>query len=137
MIYITTPVQNLNYTILKNEKPLYYPYYSTQALFPTIIRNKVFNETKDYGNLLSEAYNTTGMYVPLIRDFGKIISIIIVIFLQILVSIIHVKSKHKNPLSYKLAYPPLFMCIILSPFNLFYFIDCGFLSYNYSFIYSS
>ena len=53
------------------------------------------------------------------KRFGKIIYNNSYFFTN-LVSIIHVRSKHKNPLSYKLAYPPLFMCIILSPFNLYF-----------------
>ena len=40
--------------------------------------------------------------------------------LQLLVSYVHVKSKFKDILTYRLLYPPLFMCIVLSPFNLYF-----------------
>lgn len=124
IIYTTTPLQNLNYTIIENKKPLYYPYYSTLSLIPTVLRNKIFSLVPslktDWGSLLSDTYNTTTFYVPFLRDFGKIITLLIIFFIQFIVSYVHVKSKYSSILSYRLLYPPLFMCVVLSPFNLYF-----------------
>ena len=71
VLYITTPIQNLNNTIINHSNPTYFPYYTFSALLPTVIRDKIYNiDQKDYGELLSETYNTTSYYTPLIRDFG-------------------------------------------------------------------
>ncbi len=120
ILYITTPLQNLNLLITSDQEPLYYPYHSSKPLIPTFVRDKIFSNPKDYGFLVSEAYNTTSFYTPLIRDFGNYITIIIVFFLQIIVSYIHIKSKTSDLKTYTLLYPPLFMCVFLSPFNLYF-----------------
>tara|TARA_B100000427_G_scaffold316824_1_gene312268 strand:+ start:779 stop:1969 length:1191 start_codon:yes stop_codon:yes gene_type:complete len=121
ILYVTTPVQNLNYSLIDQRPAVNYPYHSIQSLVPTFIRSKIFSENeKDYGDLLSEAYNTTSHYTPLIRDFGVFISFIITIIIQIIVSIFHIKSKFSNSKFHFLTYPALFMSVVLTPFNLFF-----------------
>jgi oligosaccharide repeat unit polymerase len=120
-LYITTPIQNLNNTIINHSNPTYIPYYTFSALLPTVIRDKIYNiDQKDYGDLLSETYNTTSYYTPLIRDFGTFSTFFIILLFQFIISIVHIKAKLTNQYFYNLIFPVLFMCILLTPFNLYF-----------------
>jgi oligosaccharide repeat unit polymerase len=121
VLYITTPVQNLNNTIINLPEPNYFPYYTIASLLPSVIREKIFvAEEKDYGALLSEVYNTTGYYTPIIRDFGYFGAFLVAILIQLIISYIHIKAKASGQYFFRLLYPPMFMCVILSPFNLYF-----------------
>jgi oligosaccharide repeat unit polymerase len=129
VLYLTTPVQNLNNTIINLPQHNYLPYHTITPLLPTIIRDKIFiAEEKDYGELLSEVYNTTGYYTPIIRDFGYFGAFLVAILIQIIISYIHIKARASGQYFFKLLYPPMFMCVILSPFNL-YFVNLVVVSY--------
>lgn len=129
VLYLTTPVQNLNNTIINLSRPNYLPYHTITPLLPTVIRNKIFvAEEKDYGNLLSEVYNTTGYYTPIIRDFGYFGAFLVAILIQIIISYVHIKARASGQYFFRLLYPPMFMCVILSPFNL-YFVNLVVVSY--------
>lgn len=120
LLYATTPIQNLNYQISFRSEPSYYPYHSTQGLFPSFIRESIFEgKTKDYGLLLSDSYNTTSYFSPLIRDFGIPLTILFVLILQVVLSIIHILAKSGREF-FLLLYPPFFMAIVMSPFSLFF-----------------
>lgn len=118
-LYITTPLQNVNLLASINLQIDFIPYYSTQGLFPTFIRSFIF-KPKDYGVLLNEGFNTTSFYTPFIRDFGFLGAFIIVVFIQFVVSFVHIKGRIENGYFYKLFYPVLFMSLVLSPFSLFF-----------------
>lgn len=118
-LYITTPLQNVNLLASINLQIDFIPYYSTQGLFPTFIRSFIF-KPKDYGVLLNEGFNTTSFYTPFIRDFGFLGAFIIVVFIQFVVSFVHIKGRIENGFFYKLFYPVLFMSVVLSPFSLFF-----------------
>ncbi|SDW85431.1 oligosaccharide repeat unit polymerase [Hydrobacter penzbergensis] len=121
VLYVTTPVQNLNYLVVSGNTPNYIPFYSLMSLLPTVIRNQLIDQNnKDYGELLNETYNTTSFYTPFIRDFGITITVILVIIIQMIVSYVHIMAKYTENNFYKLLYPVFFMCIILSPFNLYF-----------------
>lgn len=129
VLYLTTPVQNLNNTIINLPKPNYLPYHTITPLIPSVIRSKIFaEEEKDYGDLLSEVYNTTGYYTPIVRDFGYFGAFLGAILIQIIISSIHIKARVSGQYYYRLLYPPMFMCVILSPFNL-YFVNLVVISY--------
>lgn len=129
VLYLTTPVQNLNNTIINLPKPNYFPYHTITPLLPTVIRSKIFvEEEKDYGDLLSEVYNTTGYYTPIIRDFGYFGAFLGAILIQIIISFIHIKARVSGQYYFRLLYPPMFMCVILSPFNL-YFVNLVVIAY--------
>jgi oligosaccharide repeat unit polymerase len=121
VLYITTPLQNLNYLIISNYPYNFVPFNSLQTLFPTVIREWLFsNSQRSYGMLLTDVYNTTSFYNPLIMDFGLILTFFIVLFLQIIISIVHVKALYNKNNFYRLIYPVIFMCICLTPFNLYF-----------------
>lgn len=74
-IYVTESMNNINYN-LKILQPNYYPYYSVVSLFPTFIRNIVYDvENTEYEDkygleLANPAFNTFTMYGGILKDFG-------------------------------------------------------------------
>jgi oligosaccharide repeat unit polymerase len=75
-IYITTPINNLIYTMnsVHPENNLLFP-NTVSYLFPTVIRTLVYGSTVDQavsGNLVVTAFNVSTAYVGPFQDFGYI-----------------------------------------------------------------
>ena len=118
LIYYMVPLVNADLNVVASPLLSFEPYYSLQGLFPTVIRNFLF-EAKDYGVLVSEANNVTSFFTPFIRDFGVIGAFFAVVFLLFITAFVYSKAL-SGKLFYILLWPAIFMSLVLSFFSLFY-----------------
>lgn len=118
--YLASPLNNINYAYLQGIEPLFYPFHSLQPLVPTVIRNMIFPASEYPIELAVEAFNATTFYAPLIVDFGIVGAGLSVIVLQFITAYFHVKAKTGH-IFYILAYPALFMCVVMSIFYMYFF----------------
>ena len=116
--YMAIPVINLDLNVIHSSLVEFSPFYSVQALIPTVIRDRVF-EKSDYGELINPANNVSSFYIPLVRDFGMFGAIFCVILLQFWVLCIYSKAQRGNIFCI-LYWPPLFMSLALSFFSLYF-----------------
>lgn len=115
--YITSPIQNLNLQVADAKAFSLSPYHSVAGLLPTIIRDQLF-ESKDYGDLVSEANNVTSSYTPLVRDFGVIGAGIAALAISTIIGWTWLQAT-RGRLFYAMLWPALFMALTLSFFSLF------------------
>jgi oligosaccharide repeat unit polymerase len=116
--YMAVPVVNLDLNVIKSPAINFSPYYSVQALLPTVIRDHIF-EKGDYGELINSANNVSSFYIPLVRDFGIFGAILFVTFFQFLVITVYIKAQ-RGSIFCILFWPPLFMSLVLSFFSLYF-----------------
>ena len=117
-IYYTASLDNIIYNI-DSIKPLYYPYYSTAALFPSVLRRNIYSE-KPYEERYSlkmsnPVINTFTYFANYIKDFGIVFTLFIVFNLQLFIWYTYIRAKNNN-LGAVLAYPIFFMALMLSTF---------------------
>ena len=94
--------------------------YSLTNILPSAIKNLLaLNPDEKYGLLASEAFNTTSFLTPFILDFGAIGGILIASLFLILTAWIYTKAKEGHIFCI-LIWPPFFMSLVLSSFNLFF-----------------
>ena len=118
-IYFTAPLDNIVYNIDKI-KPLYFPYHSTSSLFPTVIRQIIY-EDKGYEDnyslkMSNPVINTFTYFANYIKDFGKIFTLFIFFNIQLYVYYSYVRAKNNN-LGALLVYPVFYMALLLSTFT--------------------
>lgn len=114
-IYVTAPINNVNGAI-GNLSPSYSLYYSTVSLFPTVIRNIVFDPNTKYPLVLvNPAFNTATYYANFLSDFGVPGAIVLVCLLQVLI-VLCFQHARRGKVGALLAYAVLFQATILSVF---------------------
>ncbi len=122
--YATAPLVNLNYNIDSIE-PHYYPDYVLRALFPTIVREQVFQlQRQEYENryalqMANTAFNTFTFYANYLRDFGMWGCVGILLIMQVLASRFY-RAAAQGVLGPKLVYCGIFAAMILTPFTDFF-----------------
>ena len=122
--YSSAPLVNLNYNI-NTVEPHYYPDYTLRALFPTVVREMVFQmEKQEYENryalqMANTAFNTFTFYANTLRDFG-IGGCIALVFCVQLLSIYFYRLAVMNDLGSKCVYAGIFAGLVLSPFTDFF-----------------
>jgi oligosaccharide repeat unit polymerase len=120
--YLVSPLDNLYYGA-QSLHPSYSPYFTLATVLPTIIRSVLF---PDVGNgtypieLVVEGFNATSFYSPLAADFGWFGAGVVTAGLQAVCAYVHVRAK-RGSLFYTLVYPPLFMCVLMSVFYMYFF----------------
>jgi oligosaccharide repeat unit polymerase len=119
LLYVVSPIINLDLNIALSPLLKFEPYYSLQGLLPTVLRQELFLVERDYGLLINEGHNVSSFYIPFIRDFGIIGTFIIVTFIQFVVCYVFVKAR-RGSLFHFFIWPPLFMSTVLSFFALFF-----------------
>lgn len=119
-LYITTPINNVNYALAQGMEPLYAPFFSIQPMLPTVIRNMVFENQAYPMELVSEAFNATTFYSPLLSDFGMIGAAAVVVCLQIIVAYLHIRAK-KGSVPHLLYYPAFYTSVVMSVFYMAFF----------------
>lgn len=119
LLYVVTPIINLDLNIIVSPLLNFEPYYSLQGLLPTVLRQELFSGEKDYGLLISEGHNVSSFYIPFVRDFGVIGAFIVVTLIQFIVCYVYVKAR-RGSIFHFFIWPPLFMSIFLSFFALFF-----------------
>ncbi len=117
-LYWVGPVLNTQLNFQIADSFTFSPYYSVQGLFPTVIRDLLF-ESKDYGLLINEANNTTSFLTPLLRDFGVYGTAIAVVVIFMITSWVYHRARAGYFSSF-LFWPPIFMSLVLTNFSLFY-----------------
>lgn len=118
IMYLTTPIINVDLNLQVAKMIDFQPYYSLQGFLPTIIRELIF-EQNDYGELINEANNATSYLTPFLRDFGVLGTFCFVSIISGVVAYWYARSRQGN-LFFILSYPPIFMSIALSFFSLFF-----------------
>jgi oligosaccharide repeat unit polymerase len=122
-LYLSTPVSNLFYAEAHGIEPLRFPYFSTQLIVPTIVRDKLYTAHKYPIALRRESYNATTFYSPFVADFGVPAAWFLVCLIQAIVSYVHIKAG-RGDFFYQLVYAPLFAALVLS-FFFNYFLTLG------------
>ncbi len=123
VLYSTTPIMNMDLNLKEAPDFKFAPNLSVANLVPTFIRSLIY--TRDnIGNecsiLISCAHNTTSFLTPLIIDFGRYGALFITIIILSISSYIYSKAR-EGSLYYILLWPPIFMSLIFSSFNMYFF----------------
>ncbi len=124
LFYSTAPLVNLNFNIDKIE-PRYYPDYVLRALFPTIVREQIFQlQQQEYENryalqMANTAFNTFTFYANYLRDFGLWGCVGILLIIQMLASRFYY-SAIRGVFGSKLVYCGIFAAMVLTPFTDFF-----------------
>ncbi len=117
-LYATGTIDNLNYNI-ENIKAIGYPYYTTQALIPSVLREMIYGST-DYEHRYSLSmsntmFNTFSWLANYLRDFGIYLTIVIVFLYGCLFKRVQIRARKGN-MKYVFLYPIMFMVVVLSIF---------------------
>ena len=119
-LYLSTPIMNMDLNLLNAPDFSIGLNYSLTNILPSAIKNLLaLNPDEKYGLLASEAFNTTSFLTPFILDFGAIGGILIASLFLILTAWIYTKAKEGHIFCI-LIWPPFFMSLVLSSFNLFF-----------------
>ena len=114
-LYITTPLNNVNYTI-DVLKPEYKLKYTFRALIPSFIRSNLF-DTDDRPLILDdEAFNVTTFFSNFLRDVGVYGSILIVAFLQFIMTFFYFSLK-RGSIGSIVSYGAIYFALITSIFG--------------------
>lgn len=116
-IYVTSPINNVTAAIA-NITPSYVPYYSTMAIFPTVLRDALlgFGEHRYALGLVNEAFNTSTFYANFLADFGTVGAWMIVAMLQAFVVYLYLHAR-RGRLWGVLGYAVLFQAVVVSAFT--------------------
>jgi oligosaccharide repeat unit polymerase len=115
-IYLTTPVNNLLYTI-QTSHPAYDPRFTNtlSALLPTVLRKLVFSSASldaANGELVTNAFNVSTAYAGPFQDFGWLGMLSFTVVIAGLAGLFW----RKYTLRDRLSYAVLCQCLILSVF---------------------
>ncbi len=122
-LYLTTPVSNLYYAEARGIKPLWFPYFSTQLIVPTVVRDRIYVAHRYPIALRRDSYNATTFYSPFVADFGVAAAGLLVCLIQLAVSYVHVRGRRGDEF-FQVIYGPLFAALVLS-FFFNYFLTLG------------
>ena len=116
-IYLTTPLNNLMYT-MHTTAPVYNPLFpnTVALLFPTIIRKALYGASLTAaltGDLPVQAFNASTAYVGSYQDFGRAGMLLFGFAIALLC---HIYWKRKDTKGIAI-YSILFACLVLSLFN--------------------
>jgi oligosaccharide repeat unit polymerase len=114
-LYMTTPLNNVNYTI-DVLKPDYKLKYTFRALIPSIIRNSLFDGDDRPLSLDNEAFNMSTFFSNFLRDVGVYGAILIVAFLQFIITLFYFSLK-KGRIGSIVSYGALYFALITSIFG--------------------
>lgn len=112
--YVTSGLNNINASIVSLE-PSYEPYFSVINIFPTFLRDYLFEPGRYPLMLVSEAYNTATFYAGFLADFGTLGAIGVVAVLQLIVTWFYILAKSGKPWA-MISYAVLFQALALSIF---------------------
>jgi len=112
--YVTSGLNNINASIVQLE-PLYEPYFSIINIFPTILRDYLYEPGRYPLMLVSEAYNIATFYAGFLADFGIMGAIGAVALLQLIVTWIYIIARSGKPWA-MISYAVLFQALTLSIF---------------------
>ncbi len=119
-LYITSPLGNLAYASAQTLHPIMAPYYTLQPLLPGFIRDSVFAKGDYPIELMTDAWNATTFYSPLLADFGVIGALIAFTAMQFVICLCY-RSAKQGILFGMLVYPPIFTAVTLSFFYSYFF----------------
>ena len=124
--YIATPALNAGLNIDTADFISMRPNETLKPLFPSLIREAIweigsdqgvgYGFKNDYGLLVSDAFNTSSLLTPFVRDFGLLGTYIFFAFFFFLTSFWFCRAKAGN-VEDIIRMPPLIMCIGLSFFT--------------------
>ncbi len=120
-IYITTPINNLLYTVDTSHPQYNILFPSTiSTLFPSVLRKQLYGDTLDdaeSGSLVTSAFNVSTAYVGPYQDFG----FAGISFFSIGIAIITLFFWFKNDLRSTTMFAVVAQCLILTLFFDHYF----------------
>jgi oligosaccharide repeat unit polymerase len=119
-MYLTTPINNVVWNVDKLH-PAYDFNFTSSALIPSIIRDKIYVGASKYPIILyQETFNVSSYFANLLGDFGVNGALVFVCFLQIAVTQIYFSAK-TNKLGSIVAYATIFNSVMMSVFFDFFF----------------
>jgi oligosaccharide repeat unit polymerase len=115
-IYITTPINNLLYT-MESTKPANDPLFSNTAalLFPTVLRKAIYGgavREAESGELVTQAFNVSTAYIGPYEDFGIYGIVFFSVCIALLSHVLWVRSGLRNILMFAVVV----QCLILTLF---------------------
>ncbi len=119
-MYLTTPINNVAWNVDKLH-PAYDFNFTTSALIPSVIRDKIFVGGAKYPIILyQETFNVSSYFASYMGDFGVNGALIFVCFIQIAITQIYFSAK-SNKLGSIVAYATIFNSVMMSVFFDFFF----------------
>jgi oligosaccharide repeat unit polymerase len=114
-LYITASLNNV-VTNIQNLQPTYSFYFSSKGLFPSVLRDALFDPSAKYIELAVEAFNTSTFFENFLRDFGVRGTVAVVAVLQL--GCIHIYRLARQGEAWALlAYAVCFQALALSVFS--------------------
>lgn len=118
-LYFTGSLDNINANIDKLE-PNYIPYNSIATLFPSVIRDLIWQKTENYDTnyvmkMTNPLVNTFTYIAGFLVDFGILGTIIMVFIIQFFINRLYIKAKSGH-IGAQIAYIPILASIFLSVF---------------------
>lgn len=120
-MYGTAPLSNLNFNI-NTVQPHYYPDYTVRALFPSVVRERIFGmQSQEYEDryalqMVNTAFNTFTFYANYLRDFGLFGCVGILLIVQVLASRYY-HMAISGDIGAGVGYAGIFTALVLSPFT--------------------
>ena len=115
--YTVSTIGNVNHAAAIGIHPHYFPLYSGTLLLPGAIRG-LFGASGAPIPLAASSLTAVSAYGPLIADFGFSGAAIWMAGFQALSTYVYIRAK-QGSLVHLVIYPPLFVSIVLSVFNLY------------------
>lgn len=116
--YLVSPLANVNQAAITDLAPHYFPYFTLQPVFPTVLRALIYPTAVYPVPLVADSLNATSMYGPLVADFGFAGATLAMSLFQGFASYSYVQAK-RGQLLHILLYPALFTAIVLSVFYIY------------------
>jgi oligosaccharide repeat unit polymerase len=120
-IYLTTPLNNLAYTIASVRPSNNFLFPNTVApLFPTVVRNVIYGsslETALSGELVDETFNVSTAYIGPVQDYGALGMMCFSLFISILAAFYWWRANFRD----ELIYIVIAQCLLISVFYDYFF----------------
>lgn len=115
-VYATAPINNI-IAVISDFTPSYSFYYSTSTIFPTVLRQVLFDfgDQKYALGLINEAFNTSTFYINFLADWGVVGAIMCVAAFQALAIYFYLSARRGRVWAI-LSYTLFFRAIVLSVF---------------------
>jgi oligosaccharide repeat unit polymerase len=116
-LYVTTPINNINYSIEIFEYPSLFPVELLSRIFPSFVRDYLFNVFgyESESQLVTNAFNVSTVFLPVIKDFGYVFAPLLFFLIGFLSFLLVLKS-YSNP-RYLFFWVILLYSIVISVFS--------------------
>jgi oligosaccharide repeat unit polymerase len=120
-IYLTTPLNNLIYTMTSVHPSNNFLFPNTVApLFPTVVRNLIYGPSAEAalsGELVDEAFNVSTAYIGPVQDYGAVGIMCFSLFISVVAAFYWWRANFRD----ELIYVVIGQCLMISVFYDYFF----------------